>query len=232
MIEPPTILITGASRGLGLGLVDQFEARGAHVVAAVRSPSAQDMLVGRGVEAEIMDVSSDLSVQDAAYRLAGRRFDVLICNAAIYGPARQSSFDMDYAGFADVFNTNCIGALRVIQAFLPMLRRSDSPKIAVISSTAGSMASKSLANNALNRVAYRASKAALNKITQNLAYDYRSLGICVVAINPGWIRTDMGGANAIVPVTTSAICITDMIDGLSMEDSGKFFDYSGQPLSW
>jgi NAD(P)-dependent dehydrogenase (short-subunit alcohol dehydrogenase family) len=224
--------ISGANRGIGHGLATLLAARGDDVTASVRSESAREEL-----QRDVARHSARFSIvrfdtrDEAAIRAAAKEvaepIDALICNAGAYGPRRQSTLDMDFQGALDLFDVNALGPLRLVQAFLPHLRRAESPRVALVSSGLGSMATTGSTN-----IAYRAAKAALNKIAQGLAIDLKPDGIVVVALNPGWVRTDMGGRDAELSVEESASAIVTTVDALTIDDTGRFLDYRNADMDW
>jgi NAD(P)-dependent dehydrogenase (short-subunit alcohol dehydrogenase family) len=211
-----TILITGGNRGIGAALVKAYRAAGDDVIVAARS--------GGDVA---LDVTDDGSVASAAAALAGRPTDLLINNAGVIGPERQSSTAMDFAGFLATLDANTLGPLRVTQALLPNLRAAEGAKVAIISSQMGSLASAQS-----DHVAYRASKAAVNKASQTLATDLAREGIAVASLHPGWVRTDMGGAGADIDPSESAAGIKAVLDRLTVATTGKFWAWNGRELPW
>lgn len=207
------ILITGANRGIGAAMAANAAARGWHVIRATRAGQGGDVT---------MDVTDLASVQAAADALDGP-IDILINNAGIIGPERQSTLDMDFDGMAKTFAVNVAGPLAVSQAFLPHLRDSDSPRILTISSQMSGMGyAKS------DRIAYRASKSAVNKVMQGLATDLADVDIPVALIDPGWVRTDMGGDDADLNADDVAAGILDIAARLTPTDTGKFFIWNGK----
>jgi NAD(P)-dependent dehydrogenase (short-subunit alcohol dehydrogenase family) len=219
-----TVVITGGNRGIGFQLARLYAEAGDQVVLGVRSPKADADLPG---ETFPLDVSDDKSVAAFAKALNGRAVDILINNAGIIGPDRQSALDADFAGVLDTLNINTVGPLRVTQALLPNLRKAKGAKVAIISSQMGSL---SYAKS--DHVAYRASKAAVNKIAQCLATDLATDGIAVATLHPGWVRTDMGGPGADIAPEESAKGLKAVIDGLSKANSGSFLNYTGKTLPW
>lgn len=221
-----SVLITGASRGIGLALVEAYAAEGWSVFATVRNPVGAASFP-HGVRVETLEVRDPASVETLARRLEGVTLDVLINNCGVIGPARQSTGDMDFEGFLDTLAINTLGPLRVTQALRPNLRLSAEGKVAVISSYMGSM---SYAKS--DRVAYRVSKAGANKLTQALATDLAGELIAVAAIHPGWVRTEMGGPDADIEVERSAAGIKRVIDDLELASTGRFLAYNGRELPW
>ena len=219
-------LIAGANRGIGFELAHQLVRRGDQVTASVRTGDRRAALAPFHIPTLVFDTRDADAVHDAAMQVHAP-IDVLVVNAGAYGPQHQSPLDLDFDGTLDLFSTNTLGPLRVAQAFLPLLRRAERPRIVFISSIMGSMALEGSKS-----IAYRASKAALNKIMQGLAYDLKPEGVTVVSIHPGWVRTDMGGANAPLSASESAASIIEVIDGLSLEEAGCFIDYQNRRLDW
>ncbi len=224
-----TILITGTNRGIGLELAKQALAKGWTVYGSARTvvtdsdahicdhPRFHDL---------VFDVTDHAAVRAAAAGLA-TPIDILINNAGTIGPERQSTLDMDFDGFAETFAINTLAPLAVVQAFLPHLKLSPNPRILTLSSKMGSL---SQVNS--SQIAYRASKAAVNKVMQGLATDLRPMGIAVAVLHPGWVRTDMGGAGADIDVTTSAGGILKIAEGLTLDRTGQFHNWDGSSLAW
>jgi NAD(P)-dependent dehydrogenase (short-subunit alcohol dehydrogenase family) len=180
-----------------------------------------------GIEVLELDVSDYASVAALARALSAVDIDLLINNAGVIGPSQQSARQMDFSGFAEALAINTLGPLRVTQALLPNLRRAPNAKLAVLTSKMGSL---SYAKS--DRVAYRASKAAANKVTQCLATDLQEEGIAVAAIHPGWVRTEMGGADADIDAADSAVGIRTVIANISLSNTGRFWNYDGAELAW
>lgn len=218
------IVITGANRGIGLELARQYHAEGHEVIRAMRGQDKAEPLFGTTAA---LDVTDPDSVTKFAAGLDGKAIDLLIANAGVIGPERQTSTDMDFPGFAATLDANVLGPLRVVQALLPNLLRSGGAKVAVVSSRMGSMA---YSNS--DHVAYRASKAAVNKVVQCLATDLAGQNIAVASLHPGWVRTDMGGAGADIDVTTSAQGIRAVLDRLDLGSTGRFYAYDGSEIAW
>ena len=228
-----TFLITGCNRGIGLELARQAAGRGDHVIATCRDLPAATHLHALGaahpalVTLQALDVIDPVSIAIAKTAIGLRQIDVVINNAGIIGPARQSTLDMDFDGFARTLVVNTLAPLRIAQAFLPNLRVAANGKIATITSGMGSM---SYAKS--DRIAYRAAKAAVNKVMQGLASDVKPLGVAVLLLHPGWVRTDMGGAGASISASDSAAGILAQVDALTLARSGGFVDYAGKTMPW
>lgn len=225
-------LIAGASRGIGLELARRLAHKGERVTASLRAGSQhadlEAALAPAGARGALIefDTRDEAQIQAAAARVH-EPIDALIVNAGAYGPQRQSSLDMDFSGALDLLSTNTLGPLRVAQAFLPLVRRSARPRIVLMSSVLGSMALSGTYN-----VAYRASKAGLNKIAQCLADDLRAEGVVVVSLHPGWVRTAMGGPNATLSVEESVEAIIPLVEGLTLADTRRYLDYRGLDIDW
>jgi NAD(P)-dependent dehydrogenase (short-subunit alcohol dehydrogenase family) len=225
----PTVLITGANRGLGLEFARQYAADGWRVHAGCRSPErAMDLEEIKGdVAVHRLDVTDEASIAALARALGGAAIDVLVNNAGVYG-RRQSLGHIDYGGWEGVLRTNVLAPVAVTEALLPALQRAERPRVALITSRMGSIAD----NTSGGTYAYRSSKAALNAAGRSLALDLRGRGIIVLLLHPGWVRTDMGGAGAPLAPRDSIAALRRIIDGAQMPDSGGFFSYDGSEVPW
>ncbi len=219
-------MVAGANRGIGLELVRQLAGRGDRVTASARDEQKRAPLEALQAQTLVFD-SRDMAAIRAAAAQVTPPVDVLVANAGAFGPSRQEPRDFDFEGALDLFSVNALGPLRIAQAFLPLLRKAARPRIVFMSSVMGAMATQGAKG-----LAYRASKAALNKIMQGLAHDLTPEGVIVVALHPGWVRTDMGGKEAPVSPAESAAGLLKVIDGLTLEQSGGFFDYQNSRLAW
>jgi NAD(P)-dependent dehydrogenase (short-subunit alcohol dehydrogenase family) len=221
-----TYVITGVGRGIGYELARQLLLRGERVIGTVRDDASvpeelRDVKTQGRFNALIFDVRDQASIEAAARRV-DEPVDVLISSAGVIGPKQQSTLAMEFKGFLDTLDINTLGPLRVAQAFLPFLRRAGNAKLVTVSSRMGSL---SYAKS--DRIAYRASKAAVNKVMQGLATDLRADGIIAVSVHPSWVRTDMGGSGADITAQESAAGLVRLIDGLTLEETGGFFDWTG-----
>jgi len=231
----PTVLITGASRGLGLELARQYAHDGWEVLACSRSPHTAEELRRLADESEgrltvhALDVTDFDAVGALARKLEARPIDVLVNNAGTMG-ARGSGFgSSDFASWNDIFHLNAFAPMRMAEAFAAHVARSAQKKLVSISTVMASMAKNGLGGF----YAYRASKAALNAITVSLAVDLgRRYGIIAAVLHPGWVRTDMGGPRADIDAATSVAGMRRIIAGLSREQTGRFWSYDGTELPW
>lgn len=221
----PTILITGANRGLGLEFTRQYAAAGWRVLGTVRDPLAGKAVSDAGAEVYVADMSDLNSIQRLKGSLAGVEIDILLNNAGIYGE-NQSFGSVDADGFMKVMRVNALAPLKMAEAFADQLAKRKI--IAAVSSMMGSIAE----NTSGNYYAYRASKAALNMVLKSLALDLAGRGITTVALSPGWVRTDMGGPSAPLAPTEAIAGMRAVLDKVSLNDSGKFFHFDGRELPW
>jgi NAD(P)-dependent dehydrogenase (short-subunit alcohol dehydrogenase family) len=215
----PTVLITGANRGLGLEFVRQYRAAGWDVIATVREGSAE--LEQLGAEVRTLDMADAAAV--SAVR-AGKPLDLLIANAGTYGP-REAKDAASGAEWLETFAVNTVAPYLLAQALLPEVKAAKGKLIAV-STRMGSIAD----NGSGGFLAYRSSKTALNMAWRVLALANPEL-VCTV-LHPGWVQTRMGGANAPVTPEQSISGMIKVIEGLGQQDSGEFFDFQGQRVPW
>jgi NAD(P)-dependent dehydrogenase (short-subunit alcohol dehydrogenase family) len=224
-----SVLITGANRGIGYALAKALVATDFRVFAGCRNTentvSLQKLGAAHGDLLEVLplDVSSDESVATAAHALEGR-VDVIVNNAGVMperGDEKITSIDFDH--FRDAFEINVLGCARVIRSFLPHLRRSNRPRILNLSSGLGSISER----DNFSYYAYAVSKAALNMLTRSLAFELAPEGITIVAISPGWVRTDMGGDDANISAEESANALVEAIQGIGPNLNGQFLDRFG-----
>lgn len=221
----PTILITGANRGLGLEFVRQYAADGWRVLACVRDPLSGKAASDAGAEVYVVDVADPASIARLKSSLKGVGIDVLLNNAGIYGE-NQEFGGVDVDGFLKVMRVNTVAPLKMAEAFADQL--TGRKIIAAVSSKMGSMAD----NSSGGSYAYRASKAALNMVIKGLSVDLAQGGIIALALSPGWVRTDMGGPSAPLDAPTAVTGMRRVIADASPKDSGKFLHYDGTEVPW
>ncbi len=223
-----SIFITGINRGIGFELARQALEKGWKTAGSVRNQEDFKRLTNKLPDATILQFDvTDFSAIDKAATLFNEPIDILINNAGVISPARQSTTNMDFDGFAHTLLVNTLAPLKISQAFLPNLRRGVNSRLVTISSAMGLMQ-----QTKSDRIAYRASKTAVNKIMQALATDLREEKICVIAMHPGWVQSDMGGANADVTVADSAAGILDVVNSLTMVDTCQFINWNGTRSDW
>jgi len=225
----PTVLVTGANRGIGLEFARQYAADGWRVHAACRRPDTADDLkaVAGDVRIHKLDVSDDRQIADLAQELSGEPLDVLINNAGVMG-ARTGLGETDTGVWLDTFRINTIAPLHMVECFLNHLERGQQKRIVNLTSRMGSIAD----NTSGGYYIYRSSKAALNAVTKSLAIDLAPRGIIAVVFHPGWVQTDMGGPGATISPAQSVGAMRAKIAALTAGDSGSFFNYDGSQIPW
>jgi NAD(P)-dependent dehydrogenase (short-subunit alcohol dehydrogenase family) len=221
-----TTVIVGASRGIGLELVRQAAARGDRVIATVRREGDKAKPLEAGADLVLVaDVMEPASL-NAIASMVDEPVDLLVCNAGVlnsYGGVEAAAHDR--WAWLTVLMTNVAGPFFSARAFLPQLERGGAGKVAILSS---SMGSNELAKG--NAYPYRASKAGATNLARNLAVELAERGISVGAYHPGWVRTDMGGGEADVPVEEAAAGLLARFDALGPDTSGVVEDYKGTPI--
>jgi NAD(P)-dependent dehydrogenase (short-subunit alcohol dehydrogenase family) len=231
-----TILITGANRGLGLEFARQYAADGWEVIATARNPGKSEELLKlakkSGVFAQPLDVSSGESVKALVTALSGKPIDLLVLNSAIYTRDGNGIGRIDFEGWRDSFETNVLGAVRVAEALIENVAASGRKQIAAISTGMGSLGALETTIGFGTAYQYRTSKAALNMAMCILAKDLEPRGISVVIFSPGWVQTDMGGANASLTPAQSIGGMRTVLEGNPMELTGKFLSYDGSTWPW
>ncbi|MCJ7702276.1 MAG: SDR family oxidoreductase [Anaerolineales bacterium] len=229
------VLITGANRGIGLGLALACAARGDHIFATCRTPVENEELHSLAAQYPgritilPLDVTDETGIADCATRVASLAagLDILFNNAAVnFGDESLSNVRSDV--LLNTLQINAIGPLLVAQQFLDLLHHGEDPKIVNISSESGSISTMVK----FRGYGYYGSKAALNMYTRALAVDPQAEGITVIAMHPGWVRTDMGGSGAHLSIQESAAGILRVCDGLRPEDNNKFYTWEGKLFPW
>nr|WP_245432777.1 SDR family oxidoreductase [Mesorhizobium loti] len=223
-----TVLVTGAGRGLGRELARQYAASGWQVIACSRNLPASGLK--SAVEFQPLDVADPASISGLAARLAGRPLDVLVNNAGVRSPVPGLD-PLRPDEFLEVLRINTLGPVLLTRALRANLRLGGDPVVANIGSRAGSM-TEGLLDDDDDDYAYRCSKAALNMATVQLARDLQPDGITVLSLHPGWVKTDMGGANAVLPVEESAKALRMVIAAAKSECSGAFLAFDGRQVGW
>jgi len=230
----PSVLISGANRGIGLEFARQYLADRWQVYAACRDPASASELRRLAEDSDeklrilAMDVAQPASVKAAAAELAGQAIDLLLSNAGVGGAWGQTIGNVDYEAWAKVLDVNTMGPMRVAEAFVDHVARSDRKLMITLTSGMGSLAD----NTSGGSIAYRSSKAAVNMVMRSLAIDLAPRGITCVVVNPGWVQTDMGGVNATLTPAESVTALRRLIETLGPAQSGKFFNYNGREYAW
>lgn len=219
----PTVLITGASRGIGREFARRYAADGWRVVATCREPSASDL----GGAVYPLDVEDPASVAALRAELEGEPIDLLINNAGVFGPRGVTVGSIDFEAWDAVLRTNVLGAIRVAEAFAPNVAASQRRTMAFLSSRMGS-----IADSGGGEYIYRSSKAALNMAVRSLSVDLSGKGVICLLFHPGWVRTDMGGPSAAIDAAASVAGMRAVIDRATTADTGRFFSYDGTDLPW
>lgn len=227
-------LITGANRGIGLELVRQYREAGWRVFAGCRSPETAIQLnrMAAASEGQVtvhpLDVTNPLHIQAMVAVVGDTPIDLLVNNAGVAGQRDVLFGNTDESAWLTAFQVNTIAPMKVMEAFADAVARSTLKIMATISSRLGSIAENDTGGN----YAYRASKAAVNAVMKGVAVDLKPRGIIVVAVHPGWVKTDMGGRNAAIEVAASVTSLRRLLGQVTQCDSGKFFDTDGTIIPW
>jgi NAD(P)-dependent dehydrogenase (short-subunit alcohol dehydrogenase family) len=232
-------LITGANRGLGLEFVRQLLARGDAVTACCREPDKASELksaakngAGDRLNIYALDVTDPAAISALPANLErdGRQVDVLINNAGVASGQDEDLGEFDAETMERVLLINSVAPMLVTQALVPLLEKTgQSPKVICITSGLGSITQ---AEGLTYGLSYGMSKAALNMGVKKLSSELKRRGIAILALHPGWVQTDMGGASATLKPPESISGMLEVIDGLSMEKTGHFLNYAGDELPW
>ena len=220
-----TALIIGASRGLGLGLVRELSARGWDVIATIRQTTPPDALAEIGVRVETVDFNHTGEILQLRDRLAGTSLDLLFVNAGISNGPEEVLTDVSTEDFVRVMTTNALSPLRTIEALAELVTPTGT--IAAMTSGLGSVG-----NNTTGKwEIYRGSKAALNTFLRS--YAVRAGGQrTILAVAPGWVRTDMGGPNAVLDVETSVRGMVDMLAARAGQGGVAYVNYLNETVAW
>lgn len=230
-----TLLITGANRGIGLEFCKQYAEAGWRVLACCREPGKADALNKLAarhpdlIKLHALDITNHAQIEQLARMLAAESIDLLINNAGVYPKSDKRGFGQtDYAEWMEAFNINTMAPLKMVEAFVQQIARSELKLIVTITSQMGSIDDNGSGGSYL----YRSSKAAANMVVKSLAVDLKDKGITSVAFNPGWVKTDMGGPNAMIAVEQSVADMRKVIAGLIPADTGKFIGNDGVVIPW
>ncbi|AZG73201.1 SDR family oxidoreductase [Shewanella livingstonensis] len=228
------VLITGANRGIGLALTKQYLINGCNVIATCRDDATTTELISLKAQfsdkllIELMDITCPETIHRLANNLSQRNIslDLIINNAGYLDSNNQSIHAINYADAELSFKVNALGPLFLTHCLLSLLNKSRLCKIAIISSSKGSLSKP----QSVDWYGYRMSKAAANMLTVNLSTELADDNVAVVSVHPGWVQTDMGGSAAQENVNDSALGIMQVIANLSIDNTGKFYDFNGEQL--
>ena len=224
-----TVVITGAARGIGLALAAQHVAAGDRVLALPRKASAElEALAassGGLLTIHLCDVASDASVRSAAAGSGDAPVDVLYNVAGVSGPVADELASADWDAWNETFAIMVQGPLRVLQAFLP--RMGEGSKVINVTSQLGASTWPMG-----GFYAYAAAKAGLNRLTRSLAIDLKPRGVILGVVHPGWVQTQLGGPHAQISPEESAAGLRKLAEEWTLEDSGDFRKWNGEPHDW
>jgi NAD(P)-dependent dehydrogenase (short-subunit alcohol dehydrogenase family) len=221
-------LIVGASRGIGFGLAKELRGRGWDVVATVREGTSPAELLAVGCSSvQVADINNRVQVEALAKGLQGHPLDLVVVNAGVMQPRTKTVDEWSDEDVSKIMLTNAISPIRVARALLPLVK--DDGIVMLMTSIMGSVASNDSGAIGL----YRASKAALNSLTRTFAAeDVGNKAVGVIAMHPGWVKTDMGGAGAAVEVAESVGGIADEAEKRAGMRGVVFIDYAGNTIPW
>jgi len=229
----PTILITGANRGIGLELTEQFAEDGWQVLACCRNPADAgklQALIERdlAIELHALDVTNYQQIASLADQIGNRPIDILLSNAGIYGSKGVGFGEVDAQEWRQVLEVNTIAPLMLVQSFVEQVATSQQKLVAVISSKVGSIADNSSGGSYI----YRSSKTAVNQVVKSLSIDLASRDISVMSLHPGWVKTDMGGPNAEISTDESVSGLKSILQSAGLAQSGQFIEFNGNSIPW
>jgi NAD(P)-dependent dehydrogenase (short-subunit alcohol dehydrogenase family) len=229
----PTILITGANRGIGLKLSEQFAEDGWQVLACCRNPADAGELQalsdrGLAIEIHALDVTNYEQMAALVDQLGNRPIDILLSNAGIYGSKGASFGEIDAEEWRQVLEVNTIAPLMLAQALVEQVAASQQKLVAVISSKVGSIAD----NTSGGSYIYRSSKTAVNQVVKCLSIDLADREISVISLHPGWVQTEMGGPNAEISTDESVSGLKGILQTAGLAQSGQFIEYDGSSIPW
>ena len=225
-----TVLITGANRGLGWEYARQYADEGWRVIATCRDPqNAMELASLEGeVEIHALDIGDHEQILSLANSLRKESIDLLLNNAGIFDPRPSKLGDIDYNTWEEFMHINVMSPLMVCASFSGHVAASNLKKIAIMSSKMGSIDD----NSSGGSYVYRSTKAALNAVMKSLSVDLGPRDISVAILHPGWVRTDMGGPNGLIDAPQSVNGLRQVINGLNLKNSGRFYNYDGSEIPW
>jgi NAD(P)-dependent dehydrogenase (short-subunit alcohol dehydrogenase family) len=229
--ENATVLLIGASRGLGYAIAEDYIDRGSRVVATVRSPARTALhelqeTAGGQLEIEHADINEPEQVHALRDRLAGRRFDLLFVNAGVTNGPEVTTADVTTEEFTHLMVTNALSPMRVIETLGELIDPSGT--IAIMSSGQGSVANNERGGFEI----YRASKSALNQLMRSYAARHRDSNRTLLLMAPGWVKTEIGGPNAPLTISESIPNLVTTIDAQRGHAGLQYLDYLGRTVAW
>ena len=228
------VLITGANRGLGLGFVKKFLEKNVKVFCTTRNISKSNELMKyqkkypNNLEICELDLIAENSSNVLSNFLGDNPIDTFISNAGVIGSSSQHFEGVSSNSWLEVLKINLIAPLLITQSIVKNIEISNEKKVYFISSKVGSIDD----NRGGGMYIYRSSKTALNQVVKSLSIDLKPLGISVISLHPGWVRTDMGGPNALISVDKSIDGMMSVISSTNIKNSGQFLNYDGNKIPW
>ena len=227
------VLITGANRGLGLGFVKSFLAKNINVICTTRNIAGSKELLEckknhpnnlEILELDLLEENSENTLSDL---LSDKPVDIFINNAGV-GNSNQRFGVVSSKPWLELLKVNLIAPLTFTQAIIENIKKGSDKKIYFLSSQLGSIGD----NTSGGMYIYRSSKTALNQVVKSLSVDLKPIGITVISLHPGWVKTDMGGPNAPVSIDESVKGMMKVIDTTDIGNTGTFLNYDGKELPW
>ena len=226
-----TVVITGANRGIGLEMAKQLLNTNRRVIAGCRNPDEATTLNALSSDGDLsifqLDVSDSDSIKKFCAQLSDQTIDVLINNAGVLDREKEGMLGVNAETWLETFRVNSIAPFQVAVGLLENLKKSSRPRIISVSSQMGSLNFKGA-----GMYSYKSSKAALNQVMQVMSQDLKADGVIVCPIHPGWVQTDMGGSEADITPQESASGIIAFMDNLTVEQSGRFWQWNGEEHPW
>jgi NAD(P)-dependent dehydrogenase (short-subunit alcohol dehydrogenase family) len=229
--ENTTVLLIGASRGLGYAIAAEYLGRGSRVVATVRGPERTALhdhpeTAGGRLEIEHVDINAPEQVQALRDRLGARRFDLLFVNAGVTSDPDATTADVTTKEFTRLMVTNALSPMRVIETLGELTDSGGT--IAIMSSGQGSIANNERGGFEI----YRASKSALNQLMRSYAARHHDDGRTLLLMAPGWVKTELGGPDARLAISDSIPHLVTTVDAQRGRTGLQFLDYLGQTVAW
>ena len=227
--EVPTVLVTGANRGLGREFVSQYSNDGWQVIATYRRRENFESLqkIGEHVFPVELDVTKSVQIDRLAKALNNHKIDLLINNAGVNRKER-SIFDIEEKVWLEIMHTNALSPVKLTKSFLGSLILSESPKVVSITSDLGSIQNSGSGGPWV----YKSSKAALNMAFKSISGELAAKQISCALIHPGWVRTDMGGEDGKLSTPQSVCGIRRVIEDLTLVNTGQFWNHEGNTVPW